>query len=263
VDRASLLPPSYQQDGWQCFDLALTTTNTSGGGITSVGVSGGTITFSGTTAENSVIRANTHGDVISLSASGGTATFSGTNAEKVGIKSGVSANAFGTATVAFDGTTGSALDFGTGAPVSRIIGNIVEISGGTSWGAEARSPWVIEDRKANIPVLERSQVEGVDLDWLTTDPEHAAGSDKLRSLYKGIQHRLRGADYAAVDLLFKNVDVRLLPAETLVAMLRYSFAAHQKLGRWSAFLNSVRQELRRRKLDARTMLSGLGMLSAE
>jgi hypothetical protein len=76
-------------------------------------------------------------------------------------------------------------------------------------------------------------------------------------LYKFVQQSLREGDFSIVDALFRAVEVTALPAEALVAMLRYSFAAHRKLPNWARFLESVRSELDRRKMDSQKILSGL------
>jgi hypothetical protein len=101
--------------------------------------------------------------------------------------------------------------------------------------------------------------EAVDLSWLTKpDPQAGASPHNLQALYRAIQHWLRSSDYLIVDELFRAADVALLPAETLTALLRYSFGARKKLPNWGRFLASVHQELERREMDAAALLYGLG-----
>src|SRR6267378_6248421 len=61
-----------------------------------------------------------------------------------------------------------------------------------------------------------------DLSWLRgTEGEKTASPETLRSLYKFVQQSLREGDFSIVDALFRAVEVTALPAEALVAMLRY------------------------------------------
>jgi hypothetical protein len=122
---------------------------------------------------------------------------------------------------------------------------------------------VTADRKMTVTVsstgtkrLRALPKPTIDLSWLLSD-NPAASPQNLRALYKAIQHFMRETDFGMVDALFKAVDVRNLPAEMLVAMLRYSFAAHKKLQNWSSFLAQVRQELDRRGMDNAQVLAGL------
>lgn len=112
----------------------------------------------------------------------------------------------------------------------------------------------------------RSEVlvnSGVDLSWLSAAPKDAASPESLRTLYKGLQQCLRTLDYGVINGIFEAVEVKVFPAETLVALLRYSFAAHKKLNGWNAFLSKVREEFDRRGLDTRTLLTGLEAVGAE
>jgi hypothetical protein len=106
--------------------------------------------------------------------------------------------------------------------------------------------------------LSSTSKHAVDLSWLVEpDQAKAAAPEKLRLLYRGIQQWLRSSDYHMVDALFRAADVAHLPVETLTALLRYSFAARQKLPYWQTLLAQVRQELEKRKMDTAALLYGL------
>jgi hypothetical protein len=116
----------------------------------------------------------------------------------------------------------------------------------------------LQPRSSGPATLSSPPKEAVDLSWLANaDPASSASSQNLRSLYKAIQQWLRNSDYTMVDALFRAADVPHLPAETLTALLRYSFAARQKLSNWSTLLVQVREELQKRRLDTAALLYGL------
>jgi hypothetical protein len=151
--------------------------------------------------------------------------------------------------------------FGTAALVSAPSSVVEPIFG---WRQSQNTK---ERAEYEIPVSDASPISlrthNIDLSWLIDDPRNAGSPERLRSLYKAIQRTLREADYDFVDKMFEAVDVQKLPVETLIAMLRYSFASHKRLNAWREFLDRVRGELGRRKLDTRSLLSGLEAVGAQ
>jgi hypothetical protein len=103
--------------------------------------------------------------------------------------------------------------------------------------------------------------DAVDLSWLGAKSQDAASPESLTSLYKGIQQSLRKADYGFIDALFRAAEIPKLPAEALIAMLRYSFAGHKKITGWQRFLAAVRSELDHRGMDGNSLLAGLSETS--
>jgi hypothetical protein len=113
-------------------------------------------------------------------------------------------------------------------------------------------------RQPEAPEEQERALQTLDLSWLLQDqPDVPASSASLQELYKVIQQSLRHSDYRFVDTLYRAAQVKQLPAETLVGMLRYAYSAHRKLDLWKPFLQEVRNELARRGMNKGKLLAGL------
>jgi hypothetical protein len=122
--------------------------------------------------------------------------------------------------------------------------------------AVSHEPSVANDQDRSSQEADAAQ--SLDLTWLFNDqPGQPASPASLRELYRGIQQSLRQSDYKFIDTLYRAADVELLPAETLVGMLRYAFSAHRKLENWKPFRQKVHDELGRRGADPERLLAGL------
>ena len=99
----------------------------------------------------------------------------------------------------------------------------------------------------------------VDLSWFIE--AHAnnegASSATLVNIITGIHLLIKNRDFQMIDMVLRTTRLDRLAPEAIVAFARTSFPIRSRLSEWQRYLQRARKELRRRSLNAVSLMSGL------
>lgn len=85
----------------------------------------------------------------------------------------------------------------------------------------------------------------------------AVPAAKLTDMFISIQQLLKDGNFSTLNMLLMKAKVNQMPAEGMVALLRYTFGARNHLSSWRDFLRKADAELRARNAPVGTLLQGL------
>ena len=85
----------------------------------------------------------------------------------------------------------------------------------------------------------------------------AVKSATMVAAYVAIQSLLERKDFAVLDSLLSSAAPKEMAPESMVGVLRYSFAARDRLRHWQPFRDEVSEELASRGINTKAVLRGL------
>lgn len=106
----------------------------------------------------------------------------------------------------------------------------------------------------------RQRTKGYSIGWVVDiqrDKNVSLSSGKLTEMYISLQQLLKDENFSAINLVLWRLDVTRMPADAMVALLRYTFGESDRISRWRDFLNRVGSELRSRRVPVESLLRGL------
>jgi hypothetical protein len=130
-----------------------------------------------------------------------------------------------------------------------------------AWSLKAlRSEWLnrMEEEPRN-EVRVRPLRPPVDLSWFieANAPKEGASSATLVSIINGLHLLIKNRDFQTIDKILRTARVDGLAPEAIIAFGRTCFPIRTKLREWYRYLQRARTELRRKGLNADSLLSGL------
>jgi hypothetical protein len=111
-----------------------------------------------------------------------------------------------------------------------------------------------------MSVSPRTVSKPVDVSWLfkaIACGRNECSKEALTALISGLSDLLLNRSYEAIDLVLRSILNFQLSPEALLAIARTSFAARRNLREWAGYVASMREEFRRRGLDANRLAQGL------
>jgi hypothetical protein len=99
----------------------------------------------------------------------------------------------------------------------------------------------------------------VDLSWFIEAhaPKEVTSSATLISIINGLHLLIKNSDFQTIDKILRTARVDGLAPEAIIAFARTCFPIRTRLREWYRYLQRARTELRRKGLNADSLLSGL------
>jgi hypothetical protein len=113
---------------------------------------------------------------------------------------------------------------------------------------------------AEEPAAVQDKAVTLDLAWLFSvlaeKPERSS-SEQILSAIAGLNRLLKNRQFSELNLILGIVSPERLSPELMLTFARLTFPVRDLLSDWFSFVTNVKNELDRRKLDAKQLLKGL------
>jgi hypothetical protein len=128
----------------------------------------------------------------------------------------------------------------------------IELSGDRTRFCWAREPSIVEVVSPSANPNHQEMLKKI-----YADDQARAAADQLVTVLDEVFQLIGSGLYSEIDLLMRSIDVSKAAPEYLVGLLRATSKEVRHLANWPKLLESVKAELRRRKLEYKKILIGL------